>query len=849
MKKITKFLDSVMGGIKRTCIAKAVAVFAVASIAINVNAQTDNNQTDDDLSGITSVDGLKGKTEADLYAQKIIFDSDKGETNDNFAFPTNTAQHFFLYNVKTGRFLNAGGYWGTHVSLKEYGEPLAIVEGDHKLSGKTFMKLVMEMHGTEGKYVGWYNVPGDKNKDAADIGVFVDRKFDDLYGWHLEPVNNGDGKNTYRLYTYTPQTMDNDGNVTSWDGNKRYYLCSNKGSVDVDVNCGAFPYNEKNENPEYAGYDEWRFLSYEDLRKLQDKRADYMKDALELSFKLKCSGFSRADNDITNWKTYNFDTKKHNDTGFENGFALYGLSKQYNYIAGPDTKPSEKKEDSPKWKNTLPVTGYEFDGKKYYYSDLDSYRRHLGKYYTASITNKRGIVYQDVEVTMPGRYQIECKGYSTTKAASLFAGVLKFDQTGEDKDKMIDEAKKTTLNQVSNMSQAAKESLHVLEKNVDYAGKNFYGSRQYINTVYVTVPESFIEAHKKATIRFGIMVGDYQTDQTDQTDQTEKDVKGDEWTVFDDFRMLYAAKDVKEDLILDENRDNLSYLVNCKNPMENKTLHLNKTFTLDKWNSFILPVNLNKTQVLATFGANARLAKLTRLTDTGIEFTSVDLLDDDSKPAIEAYVPYIIFPRKGADQTEAYTAEYEQNTQASLLKINIPANHYVIGKVSMPSKGWSKMNQSKWKWATSMASKDGKMEAWGTFARTFGEATQNADNGFVWEFTKKDNILDGCCDLKDCYFFANGNMYHSKDRPRGLRGFSCWFKMAEGAQQSLRLTIDGVSQGTTGIEDILADYEQPVSRFANGIYNLNGQLVKQGNSTAGLPSGMYIVNGKKCIVR
>ena len=43
MKKITKFLDSVMGGIKRTCIAKAVAVFAVASIAINANAQTDNS--------------------------------------------------------------------------------------------------------------------------------------------------------------------------------------------------------------------------------------------------------------------------------------------------------------------------------------------------------------------------------------------------------------------------------------------------------------------------------------------------------------------------------------------------------------------------------------------------------------------------------------------------------------------------------------------------------------------------------------------------------------------------------------------------------------------------------------
>lgn len=829
MKKITKFLDSVMGGIKRTCIAKALAVFAVASIAINVNAQT---------GVITGVDQLVGKTETELYQQKITFE--EGASKDNFAFPTDPAKHFFLYNVKTGRFLNVGGYWGTHVSLKEYGEPLAIVEGDHKLIEGTFMKLVMEMHGTEGKYVGWYGVPGDKNRDAADIGVFVDRKFGELYGWHLEPKN--DTQNTYKLYTYIRNSAGN------WDCETKYYLCSNKGSVDVDVNCGAFPSDKIKGDPEYAGYDEWRFLSYQQIHDLQKENADNMKDALELSFKLKCPGFSRADNDITNWKTYNFDTKKNNDTGFENGFALYGLSKSYNYIAGPDTKPSEKKEDSPKWKNTLPVTGYEFDGKKYYYSDLDSYRRHLGKYYTASITNKRGIVYQDVEVTMPGRYQIECKGYSTTKAASLFAGVLKFDQTGEDKDKMIDEAKKTTLNQVSNMSQAAKESLHVLEKNVDYAGKNFYGSRQYINTVYVTVPESFIEAHKKATIRFGIMVGDYQTDQTDQTEKTEKDVKGDEWTVFDDFRMLYAAKDVKEDLILDEYREDLSYLVNSKNPMENKTLHLNKTFTLNKWNSFILPVNLNKTQVLATFGANARLAKLTRLTDTGIEFTSVDLLDDDSKPAIEAYVPYIIFPRKGADQTEAYTASYEQQDNQPLQTIKIAANHYVIGKVSKPSTGWSKMNQSKWKWATSMASEDGNMEAWGTFARTFGEATQDEDK-FTWDIQNKSKILDGRCDLKDCYFFANGNMYHSKDRARGLRGFSCWFQMAPGAQKSLQFTLDGVSQGTTGIEDILADYEQPVSRFANGIYNLNGQLVKQGNSTAGLPSGMYIVNGKKCIVR
>lgn len=104
MKKITKFLDSVMGGIKRTCVAKALAVFAVASIAINANAQTTNEQA-----VITGIDQLDGISQEDLLKNAITFTSD-----ENLKFPTDSKYHFFLYNVKTGRFLNAGGYWGTH---------------------------------------------------------------------------------------------------------------------------------------------------------------------------------------------------------------------------------------------------------------------------------------------------------------------------------------------------------------------------------------------------------------------------------------------------------------------------------------------------------------------------------------------------------------------------------------------------------------------------------------------------------------------------------------------------------------------------------------------------------------
>lgn len=832
MKKITKFLDSVMGGIKRTCIAKAVAVFAVASIAINANAEENNTPA-----VFTGIDQLTGISQEDLLKNAITFTSDA-----DLKIPTDTKYHFFLYNVKTGRFLNAGGYWGTHATLKEYGEPIAIVDAKtFKLNGQQTqkIKLVMEMHGTEGKFVGHYGVYDQTNPDK---GVYVDRKSDEVFGWVLEPVK-GKGQNTYKLYTYC---TDEDG-TTNWNTNTKYYLCSNKGLVDVDRNCEAYP--ESSLNKDYEGYDEWRFISYDQIHNLQEYNGDNLTDALELSFKLKCPGFSRADNDITSWHTYNFDTKASDATGFTDGFALYGLSKYYNYIAGSDTKPSEKEEDQPTWQNKLSYKAYEFDGIKYYNNknDLDNYRRNLGKYYCASITNKHGIVYQNVEVTMTGTYKIECNGYSKTNKAALFAGVI----DPANPNKMLNESlNKTILNQTGDMSQTVQDELHISENNMDYAGKSFY-SGNYNNAVYVTVPEKAFK-DGKATIRFGIMVGDYKTDEAVEGDyKTDEAVKGDEWTVFDKFRMLYASRTFDEDLILDEHRDNLNYLLDLK-PMKNKTLRLKKDFTLNKWNSFILPVNLTKKQVTETFGASARLAKLTRLTETGIEFTSVNL-DNNKETALEAYVPYLIFPTKGADQTKAYTAKYVQNGTTTRLLVNIADNHYVIDKVSMKltedgnNYDFSQMNQEHWTTTVTGGNKD--IKAYGTFARTFGTVQKENEEDGTYTWTNDGTIIKDRDNLIGSYFFDNGNMYHSKKSPRGLRGFSCWFKMAPGAQNTLKFTLDGVSQGTTGIEDILADYEQPVSRFANGIYNLNGQLVKQGNSTAGLPSGMYIVNGKKCIVR
>lgn len=835
MKKITKFLDSVMGGIKRTCVAKALAVFAVASIAINVNAQTTNEQA-----VITGIDQLTGISQDELLNNAIT-----GTT-----FPTNDeSKQFFLYNVKTGRFLNTGSYWGTHASLKQYGEPIAVIDGgkDKYDDKPQILQLIMEMNGTEGNFVGWCGVPATTGENHPNVGVYVDRNKGDVYGWVLEPT--GDDKNTYRLRTYAHSQFDK--NKKNIDHTKRYYLCSNKGLVDVDRNCEAYPVESLSQ---YSGYDEWRFISCKQIRDLQDLNGDNLTDALELSFMLKCPGFSRGDNDIKSWHTYDFATE--NLDVEKDRFVIYGLQNFNRAVIWP--KADDGKNETDFFTNSLPDKGinifkpktpYTFDNVDYYNGDLDNYRCNLGKYYCASITNERGIIFQNIEVTHTGTFKFECKGYSTTNKAALFAGVL----DPANPNKMVNNSlNRTILNQTSDMLPAVYDKLHISEKNMDYAGQTFY-SGNYNNVVFVTVPEETPKnKNGKYTIRVGIMIGDNVDDKTPVTEGVG------EWTVFDDFRMQYASRTYNEDLILDEERDNLTYLTKLK-PVKNKTMRLRKTFTVNKWNSFILPVNLTKKQVRETFGTDTRLAKLTGLTETGIEFTSVKLSGDNGL-ALEAYVPYLIFPTKAADQTPAYQAKYEQKDTDTRLWVNIGANHYVIDKVFMPQadgeNGLSQMDQNIWTSKTTSNATNGgeSIVAYGTFARTFDpDAKQNPKNG-EWTYSdKKGIIIEKRDDLKGCYFFANGKMYHSKNdntyRPRGLRGFSCWFKPGT-KQNSVKLTLDGVTQdGTTGIEDILADYEQPVSRFANGIYNLNGQLVKQGNSTAGLPSGMYIVNGKKCIVR
>lgn len=447
-------------------------------------------------------------------------------------------------------------------------------------------------------------------------------------------------------------------------GKAKYYLIAAKTQGDVDRNC----YVVKEGNKEIAdGNDEWRFLSYQQILDLQDKNTDNIISSIDLTFRLQCPSFSRENAAMRNWKAYQYGRS-------EEGKIRLGLEHYYKPYVNSDATTAGYCTISESYTNDFDnktIESYTFpDGSNAItFKENKDYERHCGKYYCADAKNFRGTIYQDVKVSHGGAYVIECKGFSTTTKAKLYACLVKSDNTADTQTMHA-----TILGQTDYMSAQEKAALHIEEQNMDYAAKEFYGSHKYFNSVLVQVPEG------GGTIRFGIEIG--TKDDTTVPGESEK-----EWTVFDDFRLLYTSKTTDGDLVLDQDRDNLNYLKDCSNTYKSVTLHLNKTFDKEKWNGFVLPVSLTKDQLTQAFGSNVKLAKLDKLTSNEIQFVSIDMSEAGNETTVmEAYKPYIIFPTKHAEQeqTPAYTALLSKivNGQAKDERVIIGKNHIDIPNVT-----------------------------------------------------------------------------------------------------------------------------------------------------------------------
>lgn len=824
-------------------ITSVITFLVMLLFVIGGSLQVQAQDTNTNGTHIAGIESLTGCSEAQVRAAVI---------KDN-TFPENDkSKIFFLYNVKTGLLLNAGGYWGTHVSLKEYGMPLWI-----HIDKNGWIHLAQEFDSKEKKGLGEGNYLEYETggSEPEDKGVYIDRAY--IYskivkrGWKLEPVTDKTNTNTYtyKLYTYL-NTSSNPYDSPSFDTTKKYYLIAAKTQGDVDKNCGAV---EAGSADIAKDYDEWRFLSYQQILDLQDKNTDNIISSIDLTFRLQCPGFSRENAAMSNWKAYQYGRS-------QEGKIRLGLEHYYKPYVNSDVTTAGYCTIKSYFNDFENIESYTFPegSNAIKFTGNKNYERHCGKYYCADAKNFRGTIYQDVKVSHGGAYVIECKGFSTTTKAKLYACLVKADNTAN-----TNTMHATILGQTDYMSEQEKKALHVGEQNMDYAAKEFYGSHKYFNSVLVQVPDG------GGTIRFGIEIG---------TQEDTKPVESEnEWTVFDDFRLLYTSKTTDGDLVLDQDRDNLDYLKECSNTYKSVTLHLNKTFDKDKWNGFVLPVSLTKDQLTQTFGPNVKLAKLDKLTSNEIQFVSIDMSKvGNDEIAMQAYVPYIMFPTKHTEleQSPAYTALLSStgNHQAKDVSVSICKNHIDIPNVTFATKGETEndltnMNTTNWTTnsiiavdgsGTPFVKGNGTMTAFGTFARTFGEGTQNTDknneNYGKWNIENKSKIIDGRSDLTGCYFFSGGNMYCSDKRTRGLRGFSVWFAPTTASSNPAKpanVFLDGVLlDKTTGINPIIyGEEESRIDRFAHGIYSLNGQLISNSSSLDGLPSGIYILNGKKVIKR
>ena len=811
----------------RSIFAAFLAIFLLFGAVKGTKAQESNGSA----SAFDGLENLVGITKAQM--------EDYASQGKHGTFPKDKSQIFFLYNVKTCLLLNVGGYWGTHVSLQEYGMPLSVYKD--KDNWIHFQQDIDKQGAVSGSQEGcsleyFYDAKNTGNA-AVNNGVFVDR---DIYaskssstviqrGWTIEPIS-GDTHNTFKIYTYRRSTSGYTGN--NYD---RYYLSAAASQGDVDKNCGAFLTNDNDYSDEGS---QWRIFSYEQLYNLQ-KNSIGFKSSLDLSFKLECPGFSRDNGALEKWKTAVY---KEGATGS----FRFGLEKHYK------TDPSH---GSNQYKGS--VTSYTFNGTTY--KSMNDYQTHLGKYYCADIKNTRGAVYQVVHVDHGGSYVIECKAYSNTNKAKLFAVLLNDPKEGTTNYKEIIDGslRETVVMQTANMSPTEQDNLNVSEQNMDYAGKEFYGSHKYSNSVLVQVPEG------GGNICFGVRVGSVADNKAGTN----------EWTVFDDFRLLYAGSTTSRDLILDEDKDNLNYLLDCSETYDDVVLHLNKKSfnkNINKWNTIVLPVDLNKDQFTQAFGANARLAVLTKLTRNQIQFETVEIANmGNNAVVLNAYVPYIIYPTKDLanEKTSAYTAILHETGAASESvehKVTIAENHIDIPNVSLKKNDlFYGLDEKKWmlnldkvkvadKPGDSEIVTDGTLDVYGTFARTYGSKIADTETRFTIDTNPP--IIEGRDNLQHCYFFHEGKMVYAGDKVRGLRGFSVWFKPVEtpaSGTATSKFILDGIDY-TTDVERIMATEDSSIdSKFAKlGVFNLNGQLVRSGSTdVSGLPSGIYIVNGKKVFVK
>lgn len=253
--------------------------------------------------------------------------------------------------------------------------------------------------------------------------------------------------------------------------------------------------------------------------------------------------------------------------------------------------------------------------------------------------------------------------------------------------------------------------------------------------------------------------------------------------------------------------------------------HLSRKFVLNAWNAITLPCDVTGSQIIETFGDDAKLCKLEGVNPQNkdqILFSTVDLFDNYDTPAIVHGECYLIWVTKGPviPEGEEYTflVKKENDPNQTSQDMTFPyGNIYTITGVSCPE-GMLTPKQN-YKTVTTST---------GTLKYTY--------------FYHRPEYAP-----QYSYVMSGGKMYYlTEGNWNGLLG-TCWYITDMGTSSNSKVMAIEGEGGTTDINGIVT--EVPGDKAMEGVYNINGQKVADGTSLEGLPKGIYIVNGKKHVVK
>lgn len=255
--------------------------------------------------------------------------------------------------------------------------------------------------------------------------------------------------------------------------------------------------------------------------------------------------------------------------------------------------------------------------------------------------------------------------------------------------------------------------------------------------------------------------------------------------------------------------------------------HLSRKFVLNAWNAITLPCDVTGSQITETFGADAKLCKLEGVNPQNkdqILFSTVSLTDNYSTPAIVHGECYLIWVTKGPvwEENKEYTflVKKENDPNQTSQDMTFPyGNIYTINGVSCPDGISMVTPEQNYKIVTTST---------GTLKYTY--------------FYHRPEYAP-----QYSYVMSGGKMYYlTEGNWNGLLG-TCWYITDMGTSSNSKVMAIEGEGGTTDINGIVT--EVPGDKAMEGVYNINGQKVADGTSLEGLPKGIYIVNGKKHVVK